>query len=968
MWEGDGGMDLAAALGGGGFSRAPSDYRAERVNEFLRAWRLLVGKRPSHGPSPSFLSFLNEQEAARLSDMGKQHELYKGQKIYLRGEKAISFGIVLQGTLVETDLQDLRIRPATTATRPGTRAEAPEVTRGVEHCVLEVGDTFGEVPLALDGQIVGGRRESTLHASENPDIEVKIFTIDYRKFAAFLEELPASRRAPFAVASRLLPKVLPRSHSKPPWLSNSKLRTDGSVADPEESSPNKKKSKVLDAPPVTLLNMDVLLECAFVSKRAEGVVSNTTRAIVGNETKMPHTVVFRDGELTHWYFGWLSGVKRRSKEHLTAWQLLEDFCKGTESWQIVAIMTCCRRGNNHGQEHAQCRLLTRRKLETVVSGAKANQLTGYIQKYHRVEPATSTEYVLQCCWSNNSFTVDWVPEAMVECLTHTHRPSRMDPGGNKKLHEKMNVKYHQYVAGNLSQLGDHFNSQTVKINPLEQLDGRSKARARQFNDGTDAKAGNLVERDIRDTVKTACQQIAAMFDKTVNKSGSARQKAIADSTHFNLHHSPCFTLIRTMTCFFKVNRDSQPSLLHCTAAVAHPDTKPPLTTHSRAELLNPSEETFLFFAGYGSEHSRLSGMGERALLLDFSEFLQLLIKKDLLYNHVSITDASLAFKHACKSLNAEEGQLKYPEYCECMEALREGMGLDREGKPIYQSAIAKKRSLEKNDEHAADIDQRLAGVMNVRKQQGQERGRLGGMFAASIVEKMAIQDVTRRAAERDRKHEERAVALRRKVAIAAAAERKALEEHRQRAQAQAAKKQLEKAEGAQKSWERIEQTNKMLMQGRDAAAKKLQAETESRRQASLEKLKLRRQAEEHRLSEMTKRSELLENHRAKVYSKRIAVAESTKDYKYIAVREKEVVKGMFHDYVRTGHLAKPWGLIDLSGDALPSLIEIATEKSKGHSDAKRSDKNDAYTDDHHVGLLGVLGEKRGHPRSHSSLT
>jgi CRP-like cAMP-binding protein len=959
-------MDLAAALGG--FNRAPSDYRAERLSEFLHAWRLLVESHPISGGNPSFLSFLNEQEASRLSEMGKQHTLRKGQRIYQRGENAISFGLVLQGSLLMTDMQDLRIRPATTATRPGTRAGAGAGPTE-EHCVLQVGDTFGEIPLALDGQIVSGRRESTLHASED-DVEVKIFTIDYRKFAAFLEELPASRQAPFAMASRLLPKVLPNRHSKPPWLANARVRGDGSVAASEEFSPikNRKKSKVLDAPPVTMLNMDVLMECAFVAKRAEGVVSDTTRAIVGKETRFPHTVVFHNGELVHWYFGWLSSVKRRSKEHLTAWQLLEDFCKGSESGQVVAVMTCCKRGNNEGQEHAQCRLLTRRKLETVVSGAKANQLTGYIQKYHRTERAVDTEYVLQCNWSTNSFTVDWVPESMVECLTHSHRPARMDPGGNKKLHEKMNVKYHHYVAGNLSQLGDHFNSQMIKMNPLEQLDGRSKARARQFNDGTDAKAGNIVERDIRDTVKTACQQIAAMFDKTVNKSDLARQKAIDDAIHFTLHHSPAFTLIRTMTCFFKVNKEGVPALLHCTAAVAHPETRQPLTAVSRAELLNPSEETFLFFAGYGGEHSRLSGLGERALLLDFSEFLQLLIKKDLLYNHVSMTDASLAFKHACNSLSAEEGQLKYPEYCECMLALRERMGLDEAGKPKYQAGIRRTHSVENQEQREADIDERLAGVMIVRKQQEQERGRLGGMFAASIVEKQAIEDVSRRAAERDRKHEERAAALRRKVALAAAAERKALEEHRQKAQAQAAKKQQEKAESAQKSWERIEKTNQMLMEERDAAARKLQAETESRRQASIEKLKLRRQAEEHRLSEMTKRSELLENHRAKVYSKKAAVVESTKDYKYIAVREKEVVRGMFHDYVRTGHLARPWGLIDLSGDALPSLIEIATEKSKGHADAKRpSLPGDVGAGD--VGMLSVLGDKhkRTKHRSHSSM-
>ena len=159
MWDaaGQARMELSAALGS--FSRAPSEYRAERTSEFLRAWRLLVEKHPSHGDNPSFLSFLNEQEATRLSDMGKQQTLHKGQKIYSRGDKAISFGMVLQGALVMSDVQDLRIRPATSAARPRTQAEAASAEAGgVGYYVLEVGDTFGEVPLALDGQIVGGRR------------------------------------------------------------------------------------------------------------------------------------------------------------------------------------------------------------------------------------------------------------------------------------------------------------------------------------------------------------------------------------------------------------------------------------------------------------------------------------------------------------------------------------------------------------------------------------------------------------------------------------------------------------------------------------------------------------------------------------------------------------------------------------------------------------------------------------------
>ena len=77
--------------------------------------------------------------------------------------------------------------------------------------------------------------------------------------------------------------------------------------------------------------------------------------------------------------------------------------------------------------------------------------------------------------------------------------------------------------------------------------------------------------------------------------------------------------------------------------MAHPETRHPVTDLALSELINPSEETFLYFAGYGAQHSRLSALGVRAVLLDFSEFLSLLTKKELLYTHVSVTDASLSF-------------------------------------------------------------------------------------------------------------------------------------------------------------------------------------------------------------------------------------------------------------------------------------------------------------------------------------
>ena len=263
-----------------------------------------------------------------------------------------------------------------------------------------------------------------------------------------------------------------------------------------------------------------------------------------------------------------------------------------------------------------------------------------------------------------------------------------------------------------------------------------------------------------------------------------------------------------------------------------------------------------------------------------------------------------------------------------------------------------------------DVDARLAGVNSVRRQQELERGRLGGMFAASMVEKIAIKEWERRADERTRRHEERTASMRKRVAIAAAADRKASEEHRRKALEQAMQRQQAAEQAAQSSWMKIEERNQALMTQRDAEARKRQAGTEARRAASMTKLKMRREAEEHRLSEVKKRSELLEDHRARLCSKQNAVKENTKEYEYIAKREKEVVRDMYYEYCRTGHLAKPWGLIDLSGDALPALLTIATDKSKGH--ISRSDYIPTLPENNEA-LLMALPVRGPKVRSLSSL-
>jgi hypothetical protein len=102
--------------------------------------------------------------------------------------------------------------------------------------------------------------------------------------------------------------------------------------------------------------------------------------------QVPHTAIFHDGELVQWYFGSGGSMKKRHRERMVAWALIEEFCgKNSNSnhqhTKTVATMVTWKPGKDRDSEFVQCRQLTKHKLESVVNGAKANNFTGILQKY-----------------------------------------------------------------------------------------------------------------------------------------------------------------------------------------------------------------------------------------------------------------------------------------------------------------------------------------------------------------------------------------------------------------------------------------------------------------------------------------------------------------------------------------------------------------------------------------------------------
>eukprot|EP00284_Hemiselmis_tepida_P010249 CAMPEP_0174942862 /NCGR_PEP_ID=MMETSP1355-20121228/75229_1 /TAXON_ID=464990 /ORGANISM="Hemiselmis tepida, Strain CCMP443" /LENGTH=726 /DNA_ID=CAMNT_0016190067 /DNA_START=26 /DNA_END=2202 /DNA_ORIENTATION=+ len=430
------------------------------------------------------------------------------------------------------------------------------------------------------------------------------------------------------------------------------------------SSRRKKKQPKIDPDnpwncPITIINQDALLECLWLAKFGEKEMTREAKEVSADVIHVPHTAVFHDGELVQWFFGTGNSMKKRSKERMVAWALIEEFCgKGaTAGTDTVATLTTWKPGRDRESEFVQCRLLDKKRLESVVSGAKTNRLNGVLQKYvFSGQGEEEDEQVLQCLWTSNSCSIESLPEAMLECFTETHKPARILPN-KKQLRARMLVKFHHYVPGQLSMFGDHLTSTTVTSRPLltshvadaskrvaDKLSGVRqpplKARNAAFGPRRSVSADMFQSRpiplDTREQVKMACQRIASSLQTRVNSSKNAQRKAEIIKGLDSSEHDIYFSQVQSMSCLFKI-RGGCAYLMHCDVAMSHPDTKPSLSMTALHELRNPTQDKFAFYCQFGISENRLSAQGARASTMDFTEFSRYLAAAELLYKHVSLT-------------------------------------------------------------------------------------------------------------------------------------------------------------------------------------------------------------------------------------------------------------------------------------------------------------------------------------------
>lgn len=990
--------------------RAEDPVLERRV--WMDVWPKTVARHSAAGNDPSILSLFTEDEVDHVQQVGRRLLLHPGHTLFYEGAVANSFGLLEEGSIEVT-------------------VEVDGKPKVIKH--LETADTFGELPLIVDGSVGGGKREATLIATEKS----RVVIIPYSKFADIMDTFPGPRqkaiRAEMAkmVTRMLYPALVQQGVSKyglPP------RKGGGKKAAAEEAALDTGQGKVhLESAPVTILGLGSMLESIHARKSSEVAVQDRTQAIVGDEVQVPQTAVFDQGDLIGWYWGTCTGLKKKGSEKLMIWHLLEEFAKGARPGQlgqcdIVAMLICARPGKVVGSENVQTRLLDKRRLQMIISGAKTNSLCGVIQKYTRVVPFSveedaEREYVISCTWSNHSYTTDWVSEESMACFSQAHRAPYLT--GGKRIRSRMAVKFQTFIPGNISVLGDHMTaSNALKPRSVEQMlapMNKSKTKSRGMTDQQEPLEGKIVGRDIREVTKFACQQISSTVMAVVNHIPSARAKAERDALLHDSPHDCEFRTLDTMCAFFKVRKTGPPVLLHCAAAVTHPNLKKKILERAREEIANPNRATFVYFAAWGSGLSMLSAIGDRSTTMDFTEFLRMLGDIELLYTHISVTEAARIFRRVCAVGSAEDGQFTFEHYREAMRLIAAVLKLpppneshseagaargsdavpSRKGsdagvfkqtasaathvstqsvsKDTEMQALAKKRrsqatfgagpgigvdsklwgaaahhsgavSAEKVhgsperlilgrteegdeedgslDESFADEDTEHSQILRQHRARDLGRERLGRLFAQNIVFEKKTEDVELRAVVRGQKHETVTRARHDELARRFEVEREADQQKIQKLQTRKAAQLRTKEDQAHANWEKIEEVATRVVTERNDAAKFLADTREERRAERRKQLGEMRAEAERREGDLKKKVKMLDNHRKTVTLKREQIRDNTNQVKHRVAREKEVVAELYMDYMRTGHLAKPTGLVDLDGDALPAVLEIAARKSK----------------------------------------
>lgn len=160
--------------------RAEDPVLERRV--WMDVWPKTVARHSAAGNDPSILSLFTEDEVDHVQQVGRRLLLHPGHTLFYEGAVANSFGLLEEGSIEVT-------------------VEVDGKPKVIKH--LETADTFGELPLIVDGSVGGGKREATLIATEKS----RVVIIPYSKFADIMDTFPGPRQK--AIRAEMA-KMVPR--------------------------------------------------------------------------------------------------------------------------------------------------------------------------------------------------------------------------------------------------------------------------------------------------------------------------------------------------------------------------------------------------------------------------------------------------------------------------------------------------------------------------------------------------------------------------------------------------------------------------------------------------------------------------------------------------------------------------------------------------------------------------------------
>jgi hypothetical protein len=134
-------------------------------------------------------------------------------------------------------------------------------------------------------------------------------------------------------------------------------------------------------------------------------------------------------------------------------------------------------------------------------------------------------------------------------------------------------------------------------------------------------------------------------------------------------------------------------------------------------------------------------------------------------------------------------------------------------------------------------------------------------------------------------------------------------------------------ERARQKWIKVQENSRKLEESRREQMRQRKIEAEQRMERRGRQLAESERYHEEKKRDYHKKTQLIDDMHLRMNSKKERMQETRRRFWGKIAREKEVVGELFETFIHTGKLHRPWAAVDLDGDAIPTVFEVATVES-----------------------------------------